>query len=161
MIGLVKFTLLQTGLQINEIIIPLSDPYLSNLLYSTMLAAAAATTRRCVMMVMRFLFFVVVPEEMILLDTKKAAGLFEKFDVPISGYVVNRVVPHELLDQEIPAYLRNRIEMQDHYLGQIQEMFGGLVTAFVPELERDVTGLEMIERLAKIMFAGEKAEVQP
>jgi len=98
-------------------------------------------------------FFVVIPEEMILLDTQKAAGLFAKFDVPISGYVVNRVVPHELLQQVIPAYLRNRIEMQDKYILQIHEMFGKQVAAFVPELERDVTGLGMIEKLADIMYA--------
>jgi arsenite-transporting ATPase len=97
-------------------------------------------------------FFVVIPEEMILLDTQKAAGLFAKFDVPISGYLVNRVVPRELLQQDIPAYLRNRIEMQDKYLEQITQMFGKQVSAFVPELERDVTGLPMIERLAEIMY---------
>jgi arsenite-transporting ATPase len=97
-------------------------------------------------------FFVVIPEEMILIDTQKAAGLFSKFDVPISGYVVNRVVPRELLDQDIPPYLRNRIEMQDKYLKQIDGMFGKQVAASIPELERDVTGLAMIEKLAGIMF---------
>ncbi len=101
-------------------------------------------------------FFVVVPEEMILIDTQKAAGLFAKFDVPISGYVVNRVVPHELLSQEIPSYLRNRIEMQDKYINQIGEMFGNQVAAFVPELERDVTGLPMIEKLAGIMYGSQE-----
>lgn len=98
-------------------------------------------------------FFVVVPEEMILIDTQKAANLFAKFDVPISGYVVNRVVPRELLSQNIPSYLRNRIEMQDKYLKQINEMFGAQVASHVPELERDVTGLPMIEKLAGIMFS--------
>jgi len=97
-------------------------------------------------------FFVVIPEEMILLDTQKAAGLFAKFDVPISGYVVNRVVPRELLKADIPPYLRHRIEMQDRYLIQIDNMFGKQLAAFVPELERDVTGLAMIERLAGIMY---------
>jgi arsenite-transporting ATPase len=97
-------------------------------------------------------FFVIVPEEMILIDTQKAAGLFAKFDVPISGYVVNRVIPHELLGQDIPAYLRNRIEMQSRYLKQIDDMFGNQVAAHVPELERDVTGLPMIEHLANIMY---------
>src|SRR5438132_11825995 len=38
-------------------------------------------------------FFVIVPEEMILLVTRKAAEMFAKFDVPIGGYVVNRVLP--------------------------------------------------------------------
>lgn len=97
-------------------------------------------------------FFVVVPEEMILLDTQKAAGMFAKFDVPISGYVVNRVLPPELAKQDIPSYLRNRIQMQDRYLAEINQMFGSQVAALVPELERDVTGLPMIERLAKIMY---------
>lgn len=101
-------------------------------------------------------FFVVVPEEMILIDTQKAAGLFAQFDVPISGYVVNRVVPHELLDQDIPSYLRNRIVMQDRYLAKINDMFGKDVRAWVPEMERDVTGLPMIERLANIMYGDEE-----
>ena len=98
-------------------------------------------------------FFVVVPEEMILIDTQKAAGLFAKFDVPISGYIVNRVVPRDLLRLEIPAYLRNRIEMQDRYLEQIGVMFSDQVVAHVPELERDVAGLPMIKTLSEIMYA--------
>src|ERR671930_1251600 len=61
-------------------------------------------------------FFVLVPEEMIILDTKKAAALFAKFDVPLSGYVVNRVLPADLGAGTIPAYLRNRIAMQKKYL---------------------------------------------
>src|SRR5512146_1613328 len=97
-------------------------------------------------------FFVVIPEEMILIDTRKAAELFAKFDVPISGYVVNRVVPHELLTQNIPAYLKNRIEMQDKYLGEIDQTLGTSVAARVPELERDVTGLDMIRQRSEIMY---------
>ena len=105
-------------------------------------------------------FFVIIPEEMILLDTQKAAGMFAKFDVPISGYVVNRVVPRELLDRSIPPYLRNRIGMQDRYLAQIKETFGSQVVSHVPELERDVTGLAMIERLSGLMF-GDDGEKKP
>ena len=97
-------------------------------------------------------FFVVIPEEMILIDTKKAAGLFAKFDVPIAGYVVNRVVPRELLMQNIPDYLKNRIQMQDTLLKAIDDTLGAQVIARVPEMERDVTGLPMIEKLSKIMF---------
>ncbi len=97
-------------------------------------------------------FFVVIPEEMILLDTKKAAELFAKFDVPIAGYVVNRVVPRELLTQNIPDYLKNRIQMQDTHLKAIDDTLGKQVIARVPEMERDVTGLPMIEKLSKIMF---------
>jgi arsenite/tail-anchored protein-transporting ATPase len=98
-------------------------------------------------------YFVVIPEKMIILDTQKAAGLFSAFNVPIAGYIVNRVVPEELLGQNIPAYLKHRIEMQKTYMGEIRQTFGDQVSAYVPELERDITGLAMIERLAEIMYA--------
>jgi arsenite-transporting ATPase len=98
-------------------------------------------------------FFVVVPEAMIIDDTQKAARMFAQFDVPVAGYVVNRVIPHELLDQNIPDYLRRRIAMQDRHLRDVQSAFGEQVMALVPEMERDVTGLPMIEKLADIMFA--------
>lgn len=97
-------------------------------------------------------FFVVVPEEMIIIDTKNAAELFSKFDVPVAGYVVNRVLPRELLTQGVPAYLQNRLTMQDKYMDKIRDTLGNNVVAQVPELERDVTGLPMIEKLAKIMY---------
>jgi arsenite-transporting ATPase len=97
-------------------------------------------------------FFVLVPEEMIILDTQKAAELFARFDVPISGYVVNRVLPAELRESNIPAYLRNRMQMQEKYLGEIRNNLGGQILAYVPEMERDITGLPMIERLAQQLF---------
>jgi arsenite/tail-anchored protein-transporting ATPase len=99
-------------------------------------------------------FFVITPEEMIILDTLKAAGLFAKFDVPICGYIVNRVIPPELAAQSIPEYLRNRLAMQEGYLEKIDRTFGGQVLARVPEFERDITGLPMIERMAQVMFGG-------
>jgi arsenite-transporting ATPase len=99
-------------------------------------------------------FFVIIPEEMAILDTQKAAGLFAKFQVPLSGYIVNRVIPPELANQEIPAYLRNRLKMQEGYLQRIDRLFGQDVLARVPEFERDITGLPMIEKMAGVMFGG-------
>jgi len=100
-------------------------------------------------------FFVITPEEMIILDTLKAAKLFAKYDVPISGYIVNRIIPPELAQQKIPEYLRNRIEMQERYIGKINETFGDEVLTSVPEFERDITGLEMIGKVADALFGGE------
>jgi len=97
-------------------------------------------------------FFVLIPEEMALIDTQKAAQLFSKFDVPISGYVVNRVLPESLLGEGVPAYLKHQIGMQRQHLERIRQLFGQDVLGHVPELERDITGLPMIERLAQIMY---------
>jgi arsenite-transporting ATPase len=80
-------------------------------------------------------FFVVVPEEMILIDTQKAAGLFAKYDVPISGYIVNRVIPaHVVRSEHTPEYLRNRFQMQRDYLDKIDDLFGERVLARVNEM---------------------------
>jgi arsenite-transporting ATPase len=100
-------------------------------------------------------FFVLVPEEMIILDTQKAAELFSRFDVPLSGYVVNRVLPPDLGAGRIPEYLKNRITMQQKYMKNIEATFGGQILAYVPEMERDITGLGMIERLARRLFEEE------
>jgi arsenite-transporting ATPase len=102
-------------------------------------------------------FFVIIPEEMALIDTLKATELFARYQVPLSGYVVNRVIPPELGQQKIPEYLRNRLEMQEGHLKRIHEFFGEEVLAQIPEFERDVTGLPMIEKMAEAMF-GSTAE---
>jgi arsenite-transporting ATPase len=99
-------------------------------------------------------FFVVIPEEMAILDTKKAAGLFAKYDVPLSGYIVNRVIPESLNEQAIPDYLRHRLAMQKGHLETIERELGDDVLAYVPEMERDITGLAMIEKIANEMFGG-------
>jgi arsenite-transporting ATPase len=101
-------------------------------------------------------YFVLIPEEMIILDTKKAAGLFAKYDVPLAGYIVNRVIPAELASENIPDYLRNRMEMQKKYLEEIKQVFGNDVLTNVPEFERDITGLPMIERVANALFGSDK-----
>jgi arsenite-transporting ATPase len=105
-------------------------------------------------------FFVIIPEEMALLDTQKAAGLFAKYNVPLSGYVVNRVIPSELGQQSIPDYLRHRLDMQGGYLKRIDDLFGNQMLARIPEFERDITGLPMIEKVAEAMF-GPIAEPAP
>jgi len=97
-------------------------------------------------------FFVLVPEQMIILDTEKAAQLFARFDVPIAGYIANRILPAELAQQQLPPYLQNRLQVQDRYLDEIKKTFGTRLIGSVPELERDVTGLPMIEKLAAIMY---------
>ena len=46
--------------------------------------------------------------------------------------------------------------MQGDYLQKIDKIFGKQVVGRVPELERDVTGLAMIEKLAEIMYGNGK-----
>jgi len=97
-------------------------------------------------------FFVLTPEEMIIQDTEKAAGLFAKYDVPLAGYLVNRVIDRALLKENIPPYLKNRIEMQAGALKMIDDKLGASVLAKVPEFDSEIKGLDTIRRLAEVMF---------
>ncbi|MBW1972454.1 MAG: arsenic transporter [Spirochaetes bacterium] len=102
-------------------------------------------------------YFVLTPEEMTIMDTEKAAHMFAKYNVPLSGYIVNRVISKDLLNQNIPDYLKNRIKMQEGCLAMINERFGDKVLAFVQEFDEEIKGLKMIKKMAEMMF-GEKIE---
>jgi len=97
-------------------------------------------------------FFVLTPEEMTIVDTEKAAELFSRYKVPLSGYIVNRVINRELLKDNIPTYLKNRIEMQVGALKMIDEKFGSSVLSSVPEFDSEIKGLDVIRNLAEVMF---------
>ena len=97
-------------------------------------------------------FFVLTPEEMTIVDTEKAAKLFAKYNVPLAGYVVNRVINRDLLKENIPAYLRNRIDMQADALNAIDKTFGASVLSRVPEFDSEIKGLNTIRALAEVMF---------
>jgi len=100
-------------------------------------------------------YFVLTPEEMIINDTRKAADLFAKFGVPMSGYIVNRVIPVEDLTGDLPPYLQNRVQMQVGCLANIRKIFGNDVLGYVPEFDNEVKGMVTIKRMAETMF-GEK-----
>ena len=97
-------------------------------------------------------FFVLTPEELTVADTEKAAQLFSKYNVPLAGYVVNRVINRDLLKENIPAYLKNRIEMQAGVLEMIDNKFGATVLSRVPEFVSEIKGLDSIRDLAEVMF---------
>jgi arsenite-transporting ATPase len=97
-------------------------------------------------------FFVVNPEEMTIVDTEKAAQLFARYNVPLAGYVVNRVINRDLLNENIPGYLRNRIDMQASALQLIDKKLGSSVLARVPEFDSEIKGLDVIRKLAEVMF---------
>ena len=97
-------------------------------------------------------FFVVNPEEMTIVDTEKAAQLFSKYDVPLAGYLVNRVINRDLLKENIPLFLKNRIEMQANALDMIDKKLGSSVLSRVPEFDSEIKGLNTIKDLAEVMF---------
>lgn len=98
-------------------------------------------------------FYVLIPELMPILDTRKALEMFKAFEVTVSGVVVNQVYPATLATEAgVPGFLKNKVASQQGYLGQISSEFGDLIRGVVPMLDREPKGLEMIGRVASILY---------
>ncbi|HZY46828.1 MAG TPA: ArsA family ATPase, partial [Candidatus Bathyarchaeia archaeon] len=98
-------------------------------------------------------FYVLIPELMPILDTRKALEMFQAFSITVSGVVLNQVYPRELSDQEdVPAFLKNKVASQQDYIGQIDNEFGNLIKGVVPMLDREPKGLQMISKVADILY---------
>lgn len=98
-------------------------------------------------------FYVLIPEQMPILDTKKALEMFSAFNIPLSGIIVNQVYPIELLNQpNVPPLLKNKILMQQKYMEIIRREFGPLIRGVVPMFDREPKGLEMISKVAEVLF---------
>jgi len=78
---------------------------------------------------------------------------FIDFGIPVGGVVVNSVIQTEGFGPEIPEFVRNRVSMQQGYLGEIHQRFTGMVRAIVPLYESEVRGVPMLERVGKTLFA--------
>jgi len=98
-------------------------------------------------------FYVLIPELMPILDTRKALEMFRAFNVTVSGVVLNQVYPQELQEEHgVPDFLKNKIAAQQQYLDRISQEFSDLLTAVVPMLDREPKGLEMIAKLAGLLY---------
>ena len=87
------------------------------------------------------------PERLPILESKKACDVLRKFQIEISGIVINRLLPDELEGD----FFKGRFEQQSHYLDEISEQFKGVRSIQVGLLERDVHGIEMLKKSANML----------
>jgi hypothetical protein len=66
--------------------------------------------------------------------------------------VVNLLIDKETVKDDAPDFVLNRIAMQDAYMEEIWRSFPD-VRAIVPLFEREVRGIEMLERTGSCLFA--------
>jgi len=97
-------------------------------------------------------FFVTLPEALPIAVIRRFISWFNEFGIPVGGVVVNMVLEPEVVGENPPEFVRNRMEMQKEYMGQIWELFPD-VRAVVPLFETEVQGVEMLERMAERLFA--------
>jgi arsenite-transporting ATPase len=96
-------------------------------------------------------FFVTLPEALPIAVIRRFIDWFTDFGIPVGGVVVNMVIrPEE--GEAAPDFVRNRIEMQAAYLGEIGERFPGQVRAVVPLFDADIRGVPSISRATGAVF---------
>jgi arsenite-transporting ATPase len=96
-------------------------------------------------------FFVTLPEALPIAVIRRFISWFTDFGIPVGGVVVNGVIDPEVGEAQ-PEFVRNRIEMQTGYLGQIGEQFPGEVRAVLPLYDSDIRGVAMLDRAGAAIF---------
>jgi len=97
-------------------------------------------------------FFVTLPEALPIAVIRRFINWFDEFGIPVGGVVVNMVLEPEVVGENPPEFVRNRIAMQEEYMEQIWKLFPN-VRALVPLFETEVQGVEMLRRTAERLFA--------
>lgn len=94
-------------------------------------------------------FFVTLPLALPIAVVKRFIRMVRAFDIPVGGVFVNMVIPEEVVKREtVTTYLRNKYEEQEGYLEVIERELGDLIRAHIPLFETEVTGIDMIKRVA-------------
>jgi arsenite-transporting ATPase len=98
-------------------------------------------------------FFVTLPEALPIAVIRRFIAWFKDFGIPIGGVIVNGIIQRDQVGPDAPLFVRNRVEMQEGYLREIDESFPGMVRARLPLLETEVRGLETVGRLSRLLNA--------
>jgi arsenite-transporting ATPase len=92
---------------------------------------------------------VLLPERLPIEETARALRLLEHMEMQVQGLIINRVLP----DQADGDFLRARKAQERVYLEEIGRRFAEVPRVIVPQLERDVHGIENLQRIAERLLA--------
>ncbi len=98
-------------------------------------------------------FFVTLAEALPIAVITRFIGWFRDFGIPIGGVAVNMVIDKAEVSDKSPAFVRNRVAMQERYMDEIWQKFDGKVRSVVPLYETEVRGVPMLSRTAEKLFS--------
>lgn len=98
-------------------------------------------------------FFVTLPEALPIAVITRFIGWFHEFGIPVGGVIVNMVLDRDALGTQVPAFVENRVRMQQEHMQTIREKFDGSVRAVVPLFDQEVRGVPMLRRAASVLFS--------
>jgi len=97
-------------------------------------------------------FFVTLPEALPIAVIKRFINWFEEFGIPVGGVVVNMVIDKSSVGPDTPAFVKNRVAMQDDYMDEIWRTFSD-VRAVVPLFDTEVQSVAMLKPTADSLFS--------
>lgn len=100
-------------------------------------------------------FFATLPLALPISVVKRFVDMVRAFDIPIGGVFVNMVIPESIVKGEVMEYMVNKYKEQQGYMEIIERDIGELVRAYIPLFPTEVTGLDMISKVADALISGE------
>lgn len=97
-------------------------------------------------------FFITLAEALPIAVISRFIGWFRDFGIPVGGVIVNMMIDRAQVLESSPDFVRNRLAMQDRYMGDIWQRFDGLVRAAMPLYEREVRRVPMLQQLGGELF---------
>jgi arsenite-transporting ATPase len=97
-------------------------------------------------------FFVTLPEALPIAVIRRFIHWFEEFGIPVGGVVVNMLIDQSVVSEETPAFVKNRVAMQQGYMEEIWRTFPD-VRALVPLFDTEIQSVSMLRRTAQYLFA--------
>ncbi|MCX8129659.1 MAG: ArsA family ATPase [Clostridia bacterium] len=91
---------------------------------------------------------VVNPEKMVVKEAQRSFAYLNLYDYNIDAVVVNRVIPDNVSDN----YFKVWKDIQKKYKETIINSFSPLPIYYAPLFEREIVGLEMLEKMGKEVF---------
>ena len=91
------------------------------------------------------------PEKMVIKEAQRSFTYLNIYDFNVDAIVVNRVIPDNVSDD----YFKVWKDIQKKYKEMIIESFSPVPIYYAPLFEREIVGLEMLERMGEEVFKAE------
>lgn len=98
-------------------------------------------------------FFITLPEALPIAVITRFIGWFHEFNIPVGGVIVNMLIDKNSVKKDSPDFVKNRVAMQDEHMDTIWKEFDGQVRSILPLFETEVRGVEMLKRMAGLLYA--------
>lgn len=90
------------------------------------------------------------PDKLSVLESAKALESLDRARIPVAALIVNRLLP----DQADGAFVEARRRREAVHRDEIRRVFGHLPRIDVPLLPDDVTGLDALRQVGRLLFPG-------